>query len=360
MGGGSPVSDAWRERPLDLVRFVAPAAMPRREPVIRIPLRLSDRPSVLPGQRVELGQPVIERFRDQELLEVSTTAAIVALRPGDRIDGPIPQLRGRRSGRGEDRPVHGRLIEHGRDGISRLAVGEGDLPVISPVAGRVVALTPGRLDILAEGLAIDGCLGWGRPAAGRLMLAAGGPDAEVRASSIDVAAAGAILVVGARVDIETLSRARAIGVSALVSGGAAGHDVEQLEGSDARQRAALHATAPFGLLALAGHGRMALPRHLWDVLAAADGRPAGVLPGSRLLLVGGDPTPLMAAAARPPGSVRIAGGHHVGEEGLLVGLTGARRWPDGTYAPGGFVELTDAAGRTERVTVPLGALERLA
>lgn len=354
------MSDAWRERPGDLVRFVAPAAMPRREPVISLSLRLSDRPMVVPGQRVELGQPIVEHFRDQELLEVGTTAAIVALRPGDRFDGPVPQLKGRRSGRGDDRPVHGRLIEHGRDGMSRLAVGEGEAPVISPAAGQVVALTPGRIDIRAEGLAIGGCLGWGRPAAGRLMLAARDPDAEVRASSIDVAAAGAVLVVGARVDIETLSRARAIGVSGLVSGGVAGHDIEQLEGSEARQRAALHASAPFALLGLAGHGRVALPRHLWDVLAAADGRPAGILPGSRLLLVGGDPAPLLAAAGRPPGSVRIVGGEHGGEEGLLVGLTGIRRWPDGAYAPGGFVELVDAAGRTERVTVPLGALERLA
>mgnify|MGYP000243529415 CR=1 FL=1 len=51
---------------------------------------------------------------------------------------------------------------------------------------------------------------------GRIVVAVDAPNAELQTSRIDVAAAGAVLVVGARVDIEALSRARAIGVAAVV------------------------------------------------------------------------------------------------------------------------------------------------
>jgi hypothetical protein len=215
------------------------------------------------------------------------------------------------------------------------------------------------VDIRAEGLAVDAQVGWGRPAIGHIVIAADGPDAEVRASRIDVSAAGAILVAGTRLDIEAMSRARAIGVAAVLTGGVASRHLRQLGSSEARQQAALHANAPFGLLALAGYGRLPVPRHLWDVLVAAEGRTAGIHPASRTLIVGGDPRPLLEAAARPAGSVRITTAEQRDREGRLVGLAGARRWPGGTYAPGGLVESVAADGSRERICVPLWSLERL-
>ncbi len=123
--------------------------------------------------------------------------------------------------------------------------------------------------------------GWGRPTVGRVMVAVDAPDAEIQTSRIDVSAAGAILVVGSRIDIEALSRARAIGAAGVITGGVASRDLRQLVSSEARQQAALHAAAPFGLVALGGYGRAPIPDHLWDLLVAADGRQAGLLPGLR-------------------------------------------------------------------------------
>lgn len=344
---------------LDPARFVSVAAAPQRDPLLRVGMHLTDRPLVGPGQPVELRQPIIKRFLEQEIVEIPTTAAVVGMRPGDVLDQvPMPQT-GRRGRRGPTETYRACVLEHGRDGITRLAAGRSEVTVLSPVVGFVEALVPGRLDIRAEGVGISGEVAWGRPSAGRIVIAAEAPDAETRATAIDASAAGAVLVAGSRIDIEAISRARAVGVAAIISGGVAGSDMRQLADSELRQQAALHAAVPFAFIALGGYGRAAIPRHLWDLLVAAAGRPAGIMAESRLLVIGGDPSPILTAAARSPGTVRVIGGERRDQEGRLVGLSGPRRWPGGLYTPGGFVEVAAANGRRERVCLPLSSLERL-
>jgi hypothetical protein len=342
----------------DPLRFVVPATTPQVGRLLRFHLDLADRPLVLPGQRVDAGQPLIEHFRDQEAVEIPTTAAVVGMRPGEPLDSvPLPSSGrlGRRTSLGNHRA---RVLEHGRDGTTRLAAGNGSSMIIAPASGIIEAVTPGRVDLRAEGLAIGASVGWGRPAIGHIAIVADAPDAEVPASRIDVSAAGAILVAGARLDIEAMTRARAIGVVGIITGAVASRHLRQLGSSEARQQAALHAAAPFGLLALDGYGRLPIPAYLWDLLLAAQGRPAGIHPDARCMIIGGDPAPLLAAAARPAGTVRVTCGEHRDREGRLVGLAGARRWPGGAYAPGGFVEVMSTTGSVERLCLPLPLLER--
>ena len=351
-----------RQRPMTLPdpgRFVVPAAYPERGRLLRLPLGLADRPLVAPGQHVELGQPLSEHFRDSEAIELPTSAALIRLRPGDILDDvPLPQT-GRLGRKSAGTSRRTRVLEHGRDGITRLVAGSNAVTIDAPARGVIEAVTPGRIDLRAEGLAVTARVGWGRPTWGRIVMAVDRPDAEIQTSRIDVTAAGAILVVGTRIDVEAISRARAIGAAAIISGGVASRDLRQLTSSEARQQAALHAAAPFGLLALGGYGRVPIPAHLWDLLTAADGRRAGIVPASRVLIIEGDPAPLAAAAARPPGTVRVINGEHRDHAGRLVGLSGPRRWPGGSYAPGGFVELPGEDGSGERHCVPLTSLERL-
>jgi hypothetical protein len=340
-------------------RFVLPAARPEIGRTLHIALELADRPLVAPGERVELGQPILEHFREVEPLEIASTAAVIRLPPGAMLDDVPVEQSGRLGRRGATISQRTRVCEHGRDGITRLAAGSGAVTVMAPATGVVTAISPARLDLQVDGLVLDGLVGWGRPAYGRIVVAVDTPQAELASSRIDVGAAGAILVAGARVDIEALSRARALGVAGVITGGVASRDLRQLTLSEARQQASLHAAAPFALLALAGYGRTPIPSHLWDLLQAADGRLAGIVPVGPNLAIDDDPAPLLAAISRPPGTVRVISGEHRDQEGRLVGLSGPRRWPGGAYVPGGFVELPGPDGVIERHCVPLTVLERL-
>jgi hypothetical protein len=186
-----------------------------------------------------------------------------------------------------------------------------------------------------------------------------GPDADLPASAIDIAMAGSVLVAGARLDIEALTRARAIGVAGIVCGGVVGRELRQLEESDVRQRAALHAATPFAVLTLDGYGRRPIPTLAWDLLSWAAGRPIGLVPEARLAIFGLDPSESLPDP-RPSGSVRITAGDGAGRLGTVVGLAGPRRQTGGLYQPGGFVQESGATDSGEVRIVPLADLERLA
>jgi hypothetical protein len=338
-------------------RFVAPAVWPILAPAAPFRLRAADRALVRPGEPVEAGQPIIEQFRDVFLLELPARDGLESLAPGQDVDLPLPAAgMGRHHVRPGDRA---RLLYTGTDGIARLAVGRSPQLILSPIDGIVEELSAGRLVIRAGGIGLRGQVGWGEPVRGRLLVGVASPEAELRASAIDIGAAGSILLAGARLDIEALTRARAIGVAGIICGGLVGRELKQLEESDLRQRAVLHTSAPFAVLTLDGFGRRPVPILAWDLLSEAAGCFVGVLPDARLAVISGDPASL-APTLRDPSAVRITAGEGNGRIGRLVGLAGPLRRPGGMYQPSGYVqELASPDGQPHRRAVPLADLERL-
>jgi hypothetical protein len=249
-------------------------------------------------------------------------------------------------------------VEPGR--AAHAVVARSPEPVASPVDGVVVTVGADGLLIRASGLGLTGPVGWGQPVVGRVVMGVTGPDEELRASAIDISAAGAVLVAGARLDIEAVTRARAIGVAGILSGGAVGRELRQLEESDERQRASLHATTPFALLALDGFGRRPMPIIAWDLLVAA------AMEGSRVAVV---PEAGLAVVPTPPedriphwtaDAVRITAGDGAGATGHLVGLAGPVRRPGGGYHTAGYVVIPGTAETAaRRRLVSLADLERL-
>jgi hypothetical protein len=152
----------------------------------------------------------------------------------------------------------------------RVAGGTLSDPLETPLAGIVREVRPGTsITVRAAGRGLRGIVALGGPTRGRLQ---GSPDSELRAGGLDVNSAGAILVVGSRVDAEALTRARAMGVRGVVVTGLSSKERRDYLASEAASAgaappAAIRRAGPrrcvragggavLALLgALAGHGR---------------------------------------------------------------------------------------------------------
>jgi hypothetical protein len=187
---------------------------------------------------------------------------------------------------------------------------------------------------------LPGVLALGLPAHGPLVV---GSDegGEVRARAIDVGRAGTILVVGSRVDAETLIRARAMGVRGIVVASLAAKEERDFVASERRQLAGFHQTPAFAVLVLEGAIRRPIPRPVMAVLRAQEGREVGISIDPPALLFAGAPPPPPEAAL-----VRVRNGPNAGREGRWQGLAGLRRFPGGVHLEAAFVAFDDrkAAG----------------
>ena len=145
--------------------------------------------------------------------------------------------------------------------------------------------------------------------------------------------AGTILVVGSRVDAETLTRARAMGVRGVIVAGFASKERRDFLASEARQRAALHRLPPFAVLVLDGAIRRPLAGPVQAVLAALSGREVAIVTDPPTLVFD---MPISIVADRRstwsgsgPGSMPGGRGH-----GPAFGL---RRFTGGVHLEAGVV-----------------------
>lgn len=332
------------------------------EPAVVARLRLApgDRVLVAPGAEVAAGDLLVSRLRDPSVREagkVGRSGHVRPVRPG----APWPDA--------DARDDAGRGADDGRRGaVSRAAQGEylyevggrwrvvaGDLadPLEAPVAGHVAEVRHGTelvLETHARGL--RGAEALGGPARGRLAIVAGA-GGEVRASSIDVGRAGAILVVGARIDAEALTRARAMGVRGIVVAGLPSKERRDFLASEARQRASRQVLPPFAVLVLDGVMRRPIPSAAMAVLEALQGRDVGIVDDPPALVIDDSDAPIGLPMPRPD-LVQIRAGALAGSEGRWAGLGGRRRFAGGVDLETGAVVLDSG----EVVVVPLGDLER--
>jgi hypothetical protein len=311
---------------------VIPRRARLRQPgvVVRFVLAPGDRPLVAPGESVVAGTPIAEHLRDPRLEEVAV-APTLDPRPGARAAG-------------------GELLFAWHDRW-RLATGDVTEPIETPVSGIVREVRPGdAISILATGRALCGIVVLGGPTSGRLHIASASA-ADLRTSVLDVGLSGSILVVTSRIDAETLTRARAMGVRGVIVGGLASKERRDFLASEARQRAALHRLAPFAVLVLEGAVRRPLASPIMAVLRAIAGREVAIVPDPPALLFD---APDLSLPAPPDDQVRIRGGAFGGREGTVVELPGPRQFAGGIQLESAIVRLDDGA----LVAVAIGDLER--
>jgi len=308
-------------------------------------LHPGDRALVKEGEAVGRGQPILEHFREPRTLVVPAQGDADKQLPGDRAAPP--------GSRGRDgQNLDGELLFRS-GGRWRIASGDRAEPLESPVAGVVHEVRPGAgITLRSTANAVIGRTALAGPSWGKLQVATG-PDGELRAQHVDVGMAGSIIVAGARMDAEALTRARAVGIRGVVVAALGIKEQRDFLASERRGRAAVHGLPPFGILVLDGASRRPIASPLMGLFEAIEGGMVAIV-GDPPTLVIDDPSVLLQA---PPAElVRVRSGPLAGAEGTWAGLAGPRRFPAGVTLEAAFVRF----GGRPPVAIPIGDLERFA
>jgi hypothetical protein len=311
-------------------------------------LHPGDRPLVKAGEAVGRGQAILEHHRDPRTIVVAGAIGEDGTAvPGDRWSGGP----GHRPREGEVQPGGELLFRSG----NRWRIAGGDRPdtLEVPFAGVVHDVQPGTgVTVRSTASAVVGRSVLAGPTWGRLQVATG-PDGELRAQNVDVGAAGAIIVAGARMDAEALTRARAVGIRGVIVAALGIKEQRDFLASERRGRAGVHGLPPFGILVLDGAGRRPIASPLMAVFEAAEGGMAAIVGDPPALVIDDAGVPLPEPA---PDLVRVRSGPLAGAEGTWAGLAGPRRFPAGVTLEAAFVRF----GGRPPVAIPIGDLERFA
>jgi hypothetical protein len=340
-------------------------------PTVQIRLGPGDRVLVSPGQNVSAGTPIAERTCDPEFVDVGrlkTPANENGIEFGigswsepqqERRRGPIPgkwwvggdDRRGKTARREGPRRLAGTLLyEFG--GRWSAAAGERHEKIESPTTGVITEAANGiGIAMKVSGVAIPAAVAGGQPTRGYLDV----PrlvDGELRDTALDVGRSGAVVVAGGRVSAESLTRARAMSIRGMVAGSLGQAELRDLAASEARQRAGLHLTPPFGVLGLDGHQRRPIASPILALLAALAGREVAIITEPPLLVLDVVDVPLPEL---PPDWVRVRSGTHAGREGRWLSSAGLHRFRAGIHLEAASIRLGDDLQPT---IVALADLER--
>lgn len=224
--------------------------------------------------------------------------------------------------------------------------------------GRIRSVDARRICIQTLGLGLPSAIALGESVRGRLIVAVPDRYSELRASSIDVSVGGAIVVAGAGVGTEALTRARTLGARGVICGGIVGKEVGRLTASEARQRASLRAPVPFAVICLNGYGARPISSPVCRQLAAAASQEVALSTDPPMVILDEN---VVKAAPAARGLVRVTSGTYVGREGTVLDLRGSVGSAGMGVGPAALIALSSAGAERphERRVVNLHDLERL-
>jgi hypothetical protein len=142
------------------------------------------------------------------------------VRVGSDVLGRMVLARvGRRFPRSVTAPIDGRLLHVTVDGDLYIAPIVDRWTVRATLDGVVSRSDDAVVEVEGEAWGLQGAAAYGPDAIGELTLGVDRPDADLAPARIDVRLSGRIIVGGARMSAEAITRAHACGVAGLVAGG---------------------------------------------------------------------------------------------------------------------------------------------
>lgn len=273
---------------------------------------------------------------------------------GGRIEAGQPIAA---DGRGREVTAHEACLFLGYDrhnGTALVAPLGPGIPVIGHVRGDVISVGPQAIEIQVAGELVVGVGGVGEAVHGEITMVVSDPAEELRATSIDVSAAGRILVGGSRASAETLTRARAMGAVGIVLGGVLDKELRDFVSSGARRRGLGQADAGPAIMIVSGYGKVGMDPDLFSWFGQQDGHLASLFGSdARLYVYDAGPVPVRRSLPRTGDRVVLRRRPRAGMGGSLLRiLPASHATASGLLARSGIVRLDD--GRM--VIVPLANL----
>ena len=199
--------------------------------------------------------------------------------------GTLLARTGRRFPRVLTAPIDGRLLHLTADGDIYLAPIVGRWIVRSTLDGAVTRSDEAGVTIEGDAWCIAGAAAYGPDAIGELTLGVNAPTEDLAPSRLDVRLGGRIMIGGARVSAEVLTRAHACGVSGVVAGGAPAAGLRVVYGETVTASSHAGREDRPTVICLIAFGSAALPDAIFRQLAALAGSRAAIHTASARLFV---------------------------------------------------------------------------
>ena len=203
----------------------------------------------------------------------------------DVVAGTVLARVGRRFARSVTAPIDGRLLHVTVDGDLYIAPIVDRWTVRATLDGVVSRSDDAIVEIEGDAWCFQGAAAYGPDAIGELTLSVDGPNADLAAARIDVRLGGRIIVGGARVSAEVITRAHACGAAGLVAGGVPPAGLRVVYGDAVTASGSPSRDDRPTVLCLMGFGSGALPQAVYEPFAALAGARAAIHTASARLFV---------------------------------------------------------------------------
>lgn len=203
----------------------------------------------------------------------------------DVVAGTVLARVGRRFSRSVTAPIDGRLLHVTVEGDLYIAPIVDRWTVRATLDGVVSRSDDAIVEIEGEAWCFQGAAAYGPDAIGELTLGVDGPNADLAPTRIDVRLGGRIIVGGARVSAEVITRAHACGIAGLVAGGVPPAGLRVVYGDAVTASGSASRDDRPTVLCLMGFGSAVLPPAVYEPFRALAGARAAIHTGSARLFV---------------------------------------------------------------------------
>lgn len=251
----------------------------------------------------------------------------------DVTRGTVLARTGRRFARAITAPVDGRLVHRSREGDYFIAPITGGWTVRASMDGIVVRSDDAAVAVEGSAWGLGGVAAYGPDAFGELALGVDSPTDELLPSRVDIRMRDKILIGGARVAAEAITRGHACAVAGMVAGAVPAGGLRVVYGDEVTASGGPTVEDRPTVLCLQGFGNGALPVEVYVPLVAFSGQRAAIHVATARLFVFAPATELETALDAP--ALVLSGDH--GSVRPLEGevhLTGLTRFASDIFCEG--------------------------